>query len=232
MARGYTEPDPRDDLSGMDVARKALILARLLGYPGELSRTAVESLVPKWARALPLAEFLERLEELDAGWQRRVDDAARRRHGAPLRGAVTPSKIAVGLQAGAGLEPARRHQGLGQPARVHDGALQGQPARHHRPRRRRRGHGGGRAQRHPPPGGRMTAAVVPATAFAPGGVGNVGPGLDILGLAVAGAGDTVRAEWTGEAGIHLRDAGHPDLPSDPARHTSALRRASRARGRP
>ena len=35
----------------MDVGRKALILARLLGYPGELSRAAVESLVPKWARA-------------------------------------------------------------------------------------------------------------------------------------------------------------------------------------
>ena len=57
MKRGYTEPDPREDLSGMDVGRKALILARLLGYPGELSRAAVESLVPKWARALPLSEF-------------------------------------------------------------------------------------------------------------------------------------------------------------------------------
>ena len=36
-SRGYTEPDPREDLSGMDVGRKALILARLLGYQGELS---------------------------------------------------------------------------------------------------------------------------------------------------------------------------------------------------
>ena len=60
------------------------------------------------------------------------------------------------------------------------------------------------------------------TAFAPGGVGNVGPGLDVLGLAVAGAGDTVRAEWTREPGIRVRDAGHPSLSSDPARHTSAL----------
>jgi homoserine kinase len=60
------------------------------------------------------------------------------------------------------------------------------------------------------------------TAFAPGGVGNVGPGLDILGLAVAGAGDTVRAEWTTEAGIHVRDSGHPALTSDPRRHTAAL----------
>src|SRR3990170_3777742 len=76
MHRGYTEPDPREDLSGMDVGRKALILARLLGYPGELSRTAVESLVPKWARTIPVAEFLARLRELDAGWRRRVQAAA------------------------------------------------------------------------------------------------------------------------------------------------------------
>jgi homoserine kinase len=67
----------------------------------------------------------------------------------------------------------------------------------------------------------MTAAA-PVTAFAPGGVGNVGPGLDILGLAVEGAGDAVRAEWTREPGIHVRDPGHPSLPRDPARHTSAL----------
>jgi homoserine kinase len=60
------------------------------------------------------------------------------------------------------------------------------------------------------------------TAFAPGGVGNVGPGLDILGLAVDGTGDTVRAEWTREPGIQIRDPGHPSLPRDPGRHTSAL----------
>ncbi|HEX5962901.1 MAG TPA: homoserine kinase [Gemmatimonadales bacterium] len=59
-------------------------------------------------------------------------------------------------------------------------------------------------------------------AFAPGGVGNIGPGLDILGLALAGPGDTVRAEWTDQPGIQIRDPGHPDLPRDPARHTSGL----------
>ena len=98
MRLGYTEPDPREDLSGMDVGRKALILARLLGYRGELSRAAVESLVPKRARAIPLLQFLERLPEMDAGWKRRVDAA--RTQGSVLRyiATVTRGKIAVGLQ--------------------------------------------------------------------------------------------------------------------------------------
>lgn len=43
---GYTEPDPRDDLSGMDVARKALILARELGYSIDLKDVEIEPLVP------------------------------------------------------------------------------------------------------------------------------------------------------------------------------------------
>lgn len=60
------------------------------------------------------------------------------------------------------------------------------------------------------------------TAFAPGGVGNVGPGLDILGLALEGVGDTVRAEWTETPGIQILDSGHPELPCDASRHTSGL----------
>ena len=97
--RGYTEPDPRDDLSGMDVARKALILARLLGYPGELRQSSVESLVPKWGRDLSVADFLARLDEVDAQWKRRVDEAAAQ--GSVLRylAQVTPTTVAVGVQA-------------------------------------------------------------------------------------------------------------------------------------
>ena len=48
------------------------------------------------------------------------------------------------------------------------------------------------------------------TIFAPGSVGNVGPGLDILGLAIAGAGDTVHVEWHDGEGVRVLDAGHPD----------------------
>jgi threonine synthase len=58
--------------------------------------------------------------------------------------------------------------------------------------------------------------------FAPGCIGNIGPGLDILGLAVTGPGDTVIAERKEPAGIVIRDSGHPDLPDDPSRHASAI----------
>ena len=56
----------------------------------------------------------------------------------------------------------------------------------------------------------------------PGGIGNLGPGLDVLGCAVAGLRDEVTAEWCDAPGVSLLDAGHPELPSDPARHTSAI----------
>lgn len=59
-------------------------------------------------------------------------------------------------------------------------------------------------------------------ATAPGSIGNVGPGLDILGLAVTGPGDSVMAELGARRGVELADAGHPDLPRDPERHSSAI----------
>jgi aspartokinase/homoserine dehydrogenase 1 len=98
MARGYTEPDPREDLSGMDVGRKALILARLLGFRGELRPDSVESLVPAWAQSLSLQQFLSRLHEVDPPWRRRAERA--KKAGAVLRyvALVTPRRIVVGVR--------------------------------------------------------------------------------------------------------------------------------------
>ncbi len=73
-ARGYTEPDPRADLSGEDVGRKLLILAREMGLRPEAAE--VESLVPEALRSVPLGAFWERLAEADAAWRNRLDALA------------------------------------------------------------------------------------------------------------------------------------------------------------
>ncbi|HEY8165086.1 MAG TPA: aspartate kinase, partial [Gemmatimonadaceae bacterium] len=99
MKLGYTEPDPRDDLSGMDVARKALILGRLLGFDGEMESVIVESLVPDEYRDMPTAEFVARLEELDSLWQERVDEARSRDCVLRYRLMVTSDVVSVGLVA-------------------------------------------------------------------------------------------------------------------------------------
>ena len=57
--------------------------------------------------------------------------------------------------------------------------------------------------------------------FAPGSIGNLGPGLDVLGLAVDGAGDIVSAERS-EPGVVIEEPGHPALSRDPARHSSGI----------
>jgi aspartokinase/homoserine dehydrogenase 1 len=75
-AKGYTEPDPRDDLSGTDVARKLIILGREIGLPLELSDVQVESLVPPELAACGADEFLARLPEFDARMQARFADAS------------------------------------------------------------------------------------------------------------------------------------------------------------
>jgi len=63
--KGYTEPDPRDDLSGMDVARKVVILAREMGLLLELDEVRTESLVPESLRDGSIDDFLSRLSEYD-----------------------------------------------------------------------------------------------------------------------------------------------------------------------
>ncbi len=74
-ARGYTEPDPRDDLSGTDVARKAVILAREAGLDLELGDIEVESLVPTALAQASVDEFLARLPDFDAPMAERVQRA-------------------------------------------------------------------------------------------------------------------------------------------------------------
>jgi len=81
---GYTEPDPREDLSGNDVARKLLILARQIGLQMDMSDIKVESLVPQPLRRGSFSkEFFNRYAKYDEAMKRRLEAA--RAHGSVLR---------------------------------------------------------------------------------------------------------------------------------------------------
>ncbi|MCK5199554.1 MAG: bifunctional aspartate kinase/homoserine dehydrogenase I [Spirochaetales bacterium] len=62
---GFTEPDPRDDLSGMDIVRKTVILAREAGHSVEIEDIPVRSLVPDALVDVSLDEFMSKLEMMD-----------------------------------------------------------------------------------------------------------------------------------------------------------------------
>ena len=72
---GYTEPDPRDDLSGMDVARKLTILARELGQSLEIEDFPVQNLVPEALREGSIDEFLDNLSDYDDEIQEQYQEA-------------------------------------------------------------------------------------------------------------------------------------------------------------
>ncbi len=73
--KGYTEPDPRDDLSGMDVVRKLIILGREMGLTLEMSDVEVMSLVPPELEKCSVDEFMNRLPEFDAKMEAMLAEA-------------------------------------------------------------------------------------------------------------------------------------------------------------
>lgn len=99
-ALGYTEPDPRDDLGGVDVARKAIILARILGWQVDLSQVDIQPLYPHEFINLTIPEFLSQLETQDDVYAARCQAA--RQKGEVLRyvANLEDGKITVGLKVG------------------------------------------------------------------------------------------------------------------------------------
>jgi aspartokinase/homoserine dehydrogenase 1 len=97
-AKGYTEPDPRDDLSGMDVARKLIILGREMGLTLEMADVEVQGLVPKALEHASAEEFMARLPEFDAQMAAKLDDAKQKQQVLRYVGRIdADGKATVGL---------------------------------------------------------------------------------------------------------------------------------------
>ncbi|MBC7659846.1 MAG: bifunctional aspartate kinase/homoserine dehydrogenase I [Chitinophagaceae bacterium] len=109
--KGYTEPDPRDDLSGMDVARKALILARSMGIAVELGDIALEPLFPAALSDDDPMVFLGNLKALDQQYAERM--ATAKAKGCSLRyvARISPEKVSVGVEEISKSDPLGRLRG-------------------------------------------------------------------------------------------------------------------------
>jgi homoserine dehydrogenase len=95
---GYTEPDPRDDLSGEDVRRKILILARTAGVELESHDVEVESLVPLSLAALPVDQVDDALPELDTRLRQRYAEAYKRGEKLRFIARIEKGRASVGLE--------------------------------------------------------------------------------------------------------------------------------------
>jgi aspartokinase/homoserine dehydrogenase 1 len=97
--KGYTEPDPRDDLSGMDVARKILILARETGADLELSDIDIQNLVPENCKgAESVDEFFTNLEKHDKYFQSLMEQAYAKKEKLRYKAVAENNKAYVRLE--------------------------------------------------------------------------------------------------------------------------------------
>lgn len=96
--KGYAEPDPRDDLSGEDVARKFLTLAREIGLQLEMEDLEIETLIPDPLKELDGETFLERLPEFDGYWKKRMDEALSKQKTLRYTGKLKDGKISIGVE--------------------------------------------------------------------------------------------------------------------------------------
>ncbi|RNA64205.1 bifunctional aspartate kinase/homoserine dehydrogenase I [Prosthecochloris sp. ZM_2] len=96
---GYTEPDPREDLSGADFARKFLILGRELGFRLEYEDIDCESLVPESLSGdMGADEFLDRLREVDSTYEQMIRDAAKEGKTIAYAGEIQDGNARIGVK--------------------------------------------------------------------------------------------------------------------------------------
>jgi aspartokinase/homoserine dehydrogenase 1 len=98
-AKGYTEPDPRDDLSGTDFVRKVIILGREMGLKLEMKDVQVESLIPPGLEQGSIEDFLGKLPQYDGEMKKRFDAAAAKGKVLRYMGQLTADgKASVGVR--------------------------------------------------------------------------------------------------------------------------------------
>lgn len=95
---GFTEPDPRDDLSGIDVARKALILGRMMGQKINLTDIKVQSFYPDEYKNITVEDFLDNINTLDDKYRKMMNQAKNQNSTLRYVASVSPNKITVGLK--------------------------------------------------------------------------------------------------------------------------------------
>lgn len=95
---GFTEPDPRDDLSGLDVARKALILSRECGVKMELEEIKVENLVPENLRKVDVKTFMSKLSSVDKDYDKMKADAAKQNKVLRYMAIIENGKVDIALK--------------------------------------------------------------------------------------------------------------------------------------
>ncbi|MBT1702404.1 bifunctional aspartate kinase/homoserine dehydrogenase I [Chryseosolibacter indicus] len=96
--KGYTEPDPRDDLSGKDVARKILILSREAGLQLELDQVSVQNLVPEDCQGdMSVEQFFKKLERHDASFEKLLKTAEAKGEKLRYKAVLREGKVKVEL---------------------------------------------------------------------------------------------------------------------------------------
>lgn len=106
MNRGYTEPDPREDLGGADVRRKLIILARETGLPLENTDVVIENILPKKAEEAPgVDDFFIELEKSDEHFGEMAAKAAKKGEALRMIASLDNGKASISLKAVDAMHP-------------------------------------------------------------------------------------------------------------------------------
>jgi bifunctional aspartokinase / homoserine dehydrogenase 1 len=97
-ALGYTEPDPRDDLNGLDVARKFICLAREIGYKVELEDVELLNLVPEALRNVSIDDFMKQLPMHQDGINKQFDQLKKNHPNLAYVGKIKDGNIVIQLR--------------------------------------------------------------------------------------------------------------------------------------